>query len=224
MCSLLLQRFLLLIGIPSELLLKRFHNILVQLEGLGENIRINGRIRSEDRVSYCDDTRILAAQTSYGNCLGFSYVKLEVNEPNWKNKHISLVEYLGEEFIFRSPLQDYQNLNGSRVSMRWVQATRWCIVYTHQGNAKSVKAYLLTTILGVVNGYTEILKRARVRGRGQGGSQSQEDRRCKKVNIGDGNDIRVLAAQTSKGNCIGFSFIELEVNEANWKHKHISLV
>ncbi|KAL5770529.1 hypothetical protein ACOSP7_014683 [Xanthoceras sorbifolium] len=101
MCSLLLQRFLLLIGIPSELLLKRFHNILVQLEGLGENIRINGRIRSEDRVSYCDDTRILAAQTSYGNCLGFSYVKLEVNEPNWKNKHISLVEYLGEEFIFR---------------------------------------------------------------------------------------------------------------------------
>ena len=40
----------------------------------------------------------------------------------------------------------------------------------------------LTNILGVIDGYTEILKRAWVRSRGQGGSQSQEDRSYKKVN------------------------------------------
>ena len=80
-----------LIVVPPELGLKRFHHMLIQLEGFSQNIRINGRIRPENGVGDGDDTRVLAALSSKGNCIGFSNIELEVNEPNWEHKHISLV-------------------------------------------------------------------------------------------------------------------------------------
>ena len=67
------------------------NHILVELEGLGENIRINGRIGSKDSICYCDYACILATETSNGNCIGFSHIELEVNEANRKHKHIPLV-------------------------------------------------------------------------------------------------------------------------------------
>ena len=51
------------------------------------------------------------------------------------------------------------------------------------------------------------------------------DRRIgSKDRVGYGDDTRILAAQTGKGNRICFSNVELEVNHANRKHKNISLV
>jgi hypothetical protein len=61
------------------------------LECLGENIRIDGRIRSKDCICYGDNPRILAAETSKGKSIGLSYIELEVNKTNWKYKDVSLV-------------------------------------------------------------------------------------------------------------------------------------
>ncbi len=74
-----------------EFFLKILNHILVKLEGLRENIRINGRIGSKDSIRYCDYTCILATETSNGNCIGFSHIELEVYETNRKDKHIPLV-------------------------------------------------------------------------------------------------------------------------------------
>ena len=74
-----------------EYFLKIINHILVQLEGLDENIWINGRIRSKDRVCYCVEPRILATETGKGNSIGLSYVELEVNETNWEHKDISSI-------------------------------------------------------------------------------------------------------------------------------------
>ncbi|KAI9186163.1 hypothetical protein LWI28_014301 [Acer negundo] len=60
----------------SELGLKRFHHFLIQLECFCQNIRVNGGIRYEYGVSDGDDTRVLAAQTGKGNCIGFSNIEL----------------------------------------------------------------------------------------------------------------------------------------------------
>ena len=74
-----------------EYFLKIIDHILVHLEGLDENIRINGRIRSKDRICHCDNPKILATETRKGNSIGLSYVELEVNETNWEHKDISLI-------------------------------------------------------------------------------------------------------------------------------------
>ena len=74
-----------------EYFLKIINHILVHLEGLDENIRINGRIRSKDCVCYSDGPNILATKTGKGNSIGLSYVELEVNETNWEHKDISLI-------------------------------------------------------------------------------------------------------------------------------------
>ncbi|KAK4855459.1 hypothetical protein QYF36_007631 [Acer negundo] len=44
---------------------------------INQNIRVNGGIRYEYGVSDGDDTRVLAAQTGKGNCIGFSNIELE---------------------------------------------------------------------------------------------------------------------------------------------------
>jgi hypothetical protein len=80
-----------LIIVPLKLFLKIIDHILIKLEGLGENIKIDGRIRSKDNIYYDDEPRILAAKTSKSNDIGFSYIKLEVNETNWEDKDVSCI-------------------------------------------------------------------------------------------------------------------------------------
>ena len=63
--------------------LKIGNHILIQLEGLCENTRIDWWVWAKD----C----ILAAEISEGNSLNFSYIELEVNQTNWENKNISRV-------------------------------------------------------------------------------------------------------------------------------------
>jgi hypothetical protein len=80
-----------LIIVPLELFLKIIDHIPVKLEGLGENIRIDGRIRSKDCICYGDEPRILAVETSKSNGIGFCYIQLEVNETNWEDKDVSCI-------------------------------------------------------------------------------------------------------------------------------------
>jgi hypothetical protein len=75
----------------TELFLKIFNNMLVHLEGLTENIWIDKWIRSKDNLCYGDETRILAAETGKSNSISLSYIKLEVNETNWKDEDISCI-------------------------------------------------------------------------------------------------------------------------------------
>jgi len=88
-----------LIIVPLELFLKIINHISVQLEGLGENISIDGRIRSKDCICYGDDPRILAAETGKGYGIGMPRIKLEVNETNWKDKDVSSIKNFGEETV-----------------------------------------------------------------------------------------------------------------------------
>jgi hypothetical protein len=74
-----------------ELFLKILHHILVQLECLDENIRIDRNIRSKHIVCYSDEPRILAAEKGKINSIGISYIKLEVKETNWEGKDISCI-------------------------------------------------------------------------------------------------------------------------------------
>ena len=50
------------------------------MEGLDENIRIDGRIRSKYYIFYGDQLRFLIAKTGKGNSISLPYVKLEVNK------------------------------------------------------------------------------------------------------------------------------------------------
>ena len=79
------------IAVDLELFFNIINYNLVQLEGLGKNIRIDWRIRSKDRVCYGDQPKILIAETRKGKSVGLPYVELEVNETNWEYKNISLV-------------------------------------------------------------------------------------------------------------------------------------
>ncbi len=74
-----------------ELFLKVINYIIVQLESLNKNIRIDGRIRSKDYVCYGNHPRILTAETGKGNSIGLPNVELEVNKANWEYKHIYLI-------------------------------------------------------------------------------------------------------------------------------------
>ena len=124
-----------------ELLLKTFNNILVQLEGPGEDIGFDGRIRSKHGVCNCYDSWILAAETRKGHCWGVSRVELEVNQTNWEHKHISLVQNLCEEAVsilvrrhkanMECPLHDDYDFGATRVKVRWDLAI-WCEVNANQ--------------------------------------------------------------------------------------------
>jgi hypothetical protein len=71
-------------SLSTEFFLKSLNHILVQLEGLDENIRINRRIGSKNIICYIDGSRILATKTGKSNSIGLSYINLEVNESNGK--------------------------------------------------------------------------------------------------------------------------------------------
>jgi hypothetical protein len=88
-----------LIIVPLELFLKIINHISVYLEGLGENIRIDWRIRSKDCICYGDDPRILAAETGKGYGIGMPRIILEVNEANWEDKDVSSIKNFGEETV-----------------------------------------------------------------------------------------------------------------------------
>jgi hypothetical protein len=76
-------------SLTREFFLKRVNHILVQLEGLGENIRIDRWIGSKDILCYVGAPRILATKTGKSKSIGRSYIKLEVNETNWEDKDVS---------------------------------------------------------------------------------------------------------------------------------------
>ena len=80
-----------LVGASPKLFYEMVDNILVQLESLGENIRINRWIRSKCCICYSDYTRILTAQTSKSNSISLCNIELKVNEANRKYKNISWV-------------------------------------------------------------------------------------------------------------------------------------
>ena len=116
----------LIVAVLVELLLEIVNYILVHLECLGQNIGVDGRIRSKDCVCYGDHPRILAAETGKGDCIGLSHIKLEVNETNWEHKDVSLIQNFGEETVIcvrcdktyiQSTLSDHYNLRATRVGM-----------------------------------------------------------------------------------------------------------
>jgi hypothetical protein len=86
-------RFIVAITYSSliELFLKILNHILVQLEGLDENIRIDRKIGSKHIICYSDEPRILAAEKGKINSIGMSYIKLEVNETNWEGEDVSCI-------------------------------------------------------------------------------------------------------------------------------------
>ncbi|KAL6183375.1 hypothetical protein ACLB2K_044786 [Fragaria x ananassa] len=79
-----------------ELVLEILNDIVVNLEGLGENIKLDRRFGAENCVGYGDDTWVLAAKTGNGHGFVLSDVELEVNKTNREDKHISRVQHFGE--------------------------------------------------------------------------------------------------------------------------------
>ncbi|KAF4378279.1 hypothetical protein F8388_010718 [Cannabis sativa] len=131
-----------LIVVIPKLLLKMVDNVLVNLEGLSKDIRVDGRVRTEHSICNGDHSSILAAESSKGNCWCVSFVELEMNQTNGEHEHISLVQNLREEAVFAIFL-----------------------VGCHKPN---VECSLISVPRGVIYCYTEILKRTRILGRGNG--------------------------------------------------------
>ncbi|GLT53918.1 hypothetical protein SLA2020_271530 [Shorea laevis] len=69
-----------------RIFLKIIDDVPVELKGLGENIRIDGSIRSKDCICYGDEPRILATDTGKDNSIGMPWIKLEVVRPIGKTK------------------------------------------------------------------------------------------------------------------------------------------
>ncbi|RWR93208.1 hypothetical protein CKAN_02244600 [Cinnamomum micranthum f. kanehirae] len=104
------------------------------LDGLGQNIIGDGRLRSKYGVCNGDDTWVLTAETGNGYSRCVADIGLEVNEANWEYKHITLVENLGYECIIvlvgedkahvERPFEDRQYLCGTWVCVRRVLSIR----------------------------------------------------------------------------------------------------
>ncbi|RWR85757.1 hypothetical protein CKAN_01463000 [Cinnamomum micranthum f. kanehirae] len=94
----------------------------------------DGWVRPKDRIGNGDHTRVLAAEGCNCDCIAITGIALEVNETFWEDKHIALLEDLGDEAI----IGDCQDLCGARVCVGRVNAPT-CIVYPDHGDAEGVE-------------------------------------------------------------------------------------
>ncbi|CAN1233803.1 hypothetical protein LINPERPRIM_LOCUS4015, partial [Linum perenne] len=78
------------------------HNFLVQLECLGQHIRVDRWVRPKHSISYSDNSRVLAAQPSKGHGRSLGDVELEMDESNWENKHVTRIQHLADETVIGS--------------------------------------------------------------------------------------------------------------------------
>ena len=133
----------------SELLLKNLNHLLVQHEGLGQDIRVDRRVRPKHGVGDGDGSRILTAECGEGDRRILPDVELEVNHPDGEYEGVSLVQNLGKEAVpvlvrrheadEERPLEDGEEFGGARVSVGRVQAVGR-EVYARRGNAEGVEA------------------------------------------------------------------------------------
>lgn len=109
-----------------ELSLELFHNALINLERLSKNITANIWFGSKNSIIGSYYTRILAAQSRDRNCISIPNIALVMQQPNWENKHITLVEGLGDVPVLgvwahkpdlEGALQDRKDLGGSGVEV-----------------------------------------------------------------------------------------------------------
>ncbi|KAG6401903.1 hypothetical protein SASPL_138771 [Salvia splendens] len=88
-----------LVIVGPELGLEVIDDVLLNLESLGQHIRVDLWVRPEHRIGNGYGTRILAPEAGKCNRVGLSDVELEVNETLWEDEHISRVQVLGEELV-----------------------------------------------------------------------------------------------------------------------------
>ena len=137
--------------VSPESRLKIGNHILVQLEGLCQNISWYCWLWSKHCICNSDHAWVLATQWSNGHCVCCSHIELEVNENLWEDENVSLVKDPGDEAVLRirgekahikCPFQDNEDLCGSRVDVGRVK-TIWRIINLSQGNAKGVESRYL---------------------------------------------------------------------------------
>lgn len=85
--------------VHPELGLEMINYFLVHLKGLGQNVVGDGWVRPKHRISNSDHTWVLTVETGNGYSRCVADIGLEVNEANWEDKHITLIEDLGYEGI-----------------------------------------------------------------------------------------------------------------------------
>lgn len=127
--------------------LKLIHNTLIHLECLGKNITTYIRLRPENSIRNGDDSRILAAQCSYGNSISCTNIALEVNEPDRKHEHIAFLKGLRDQAIVRiggdepdlkRALNECQDLSSSGVGVGRVDSPG-CVINTNDGDSQGVE-------------------------------------------------------------------------------------
>lgn len=128
--------------------LQLIDNRLINLERLGQYISVYCRIRTENRISNGDNTRILTAQKCDCDGIPLPNVLLKVNKPQGENKHVSLLKDFGNQPVLRvgrdeahehSALQHRQYLGSSRVAVGRNHSSR-TVVDSHGGDAEGVEA------------------------------------------------------------------------------------
>ncbi|XXG65875.1 hypothetical protein AAC387_Pa05g3475 [Persea americana] len=106
-------------------------------------LRLDGRIRSKNRVSYGDNTWVLTVESSNSYSRYVADIGLEVNEANWEDKHINLIKDLAYEGVIvlvgedkagvERSFEDRQYLCGTWVRVRRGLSIK-SLVYANQGD------------------------------------------------------------------------------------------